>query len=340
MAGVNTPLYSWEALTWWSGRGGFGSWRATWECVLSIIKTHTLCYLCVGPLWKRDAASQTAIQNEIENCSKTAIKQTQKLRIWCLLRIALQLFKIIIIILIGQLLPAATAPFISCSSDLKGENNYIILIKKIEEKRGATVRYECICTDPCHSVARPLGHQVKRLHLLNLNIKVRLLSFFFYSRKKLGSLPSPGAPPSDRGPSVSELCVVLFLFSFPKSHWLRLCGAAGRGAGPPHMMLHFILPTLSDSGTSPACQWTPQKTKTGPPWVGVVQNTFTWAPFASGWTCKINPTDSGNASHASPRVCCISSLTVYPVLKAQFIEFYTERKTIALLIRSFMYIYK
>lgn len=161
--------------------------RATWERVLSIIKTHTLCYLCVGPLWKRDAASQTAIQNEIENRLKTAIKQTQKLRIWCLLRIALQLFKIIIIILIGQLLPAATAPFISCSSDLKGENNYIILIKKIEEKLGATDRYECICTDPCHSVARRLGHQVKRLHLLNLNIKVRLLSFFFILGRNLAA---------------------------------------------------------------------------------------------------------------------------------------------------------
>lgn len=164
--------------------------------------------------------------------------------------------------------------------------------------------------------------------------------FFFYSRKKLGSLPSPGALPSDRGPSLSELCVVLFLFSSPKSHWLRLCGAAGRGVGPPHMMLHFILPTLSDIGTSPVCQWTPQKTITGPPWVGVVQNIFTWALFASGWTCKINPTDSGNASHVSLRVSCISSLTVYPVLKAQFIEFYTESKTIALFIHSFMYIYK
>lgn len=37
---------------------------------------------------------------------------------------------------------------------------------------------------------------------------------FFYSRNKLGSFPSPGAPPSDRGPSVSELCVVLFYFPF------------------------------------------------------------------------------------------------------------------------------
>lgn len=158
---------------------------------------------------------------------------------------------------------------------------------------------------------------------------------FFYSRNKLGSLPSPGALPSDRGPSVSELCVVLFLFSFPKSHWLRLCGAAGRGAGPPHMMLHFILPTLSDSGTSPACQWTSQKTKTGPPWVRVLQNIFTWALFAK-LTQQIQET-----LHVSLRVSCISSLTVYPaVLKAQFLEFYTESKTIALFIRSFMYIYK